>query len=514
MQTAEEALEQIGINLPDLVLLDVEIPHMGGFILCQKLRHDPRTQKLPVVFLSVRDSDFDKRTAMNLGANFYITKPFRRSQLLKEVDRLLSPASVPAEAANGAPAPAAVEESVGARTEPAAPPGFWRSRLQALEPVANKVRDRLVYYFKFHKWISITVAFIVIMGLMWGSVAASRKIAEIRAKNKKQVKAAEAETSVNVMQVTPGPFQDILNAVGTIAGGAEIELRFQTEGNIAYLNFQEGDAVRAGQEIARLDQRQALIKLDRARNEFVRYDKIYKLGGVSKDKLEEARTAYEFAQSELDKTVLRAPKEGILGDKGVEVGEFVTPQKKVGTLVSLDTVLVKLGVIEKEIDKILPGQNVVATVDTYPNVEFKGKVENISPLVQGQSKTLTVEARIPNENKLLLPGMFARTKIVVYQQDNVIAIPNDALEKTENGYQVYVVGRDNKAEVRPIEVSYVSVTHSVVSKGLNPGEQVIVQKPQDLKAGAPLKIVEVEKQGAGGGGEQKTGDPDKGIPNE
>src|SRR6185295_8161535 len=126
-------------------------------------------------------------------------------------------------------------------------------------------------------------------------------------------------------------------------------------------------------------------------------------------------------------------------------------------------VLVSIGVIEKEIDKIFPGQKVVATVETYPNVEFKGKVETISPMIEGGAKTVEIQARIPNEGKLLLPGMFARTKIVVYEKDSVIAIPNDAVEKTANGYQVYVVGAEGKAETRPVDVSYVSLVNSVVS---------------------------------------------------
>jgi len=176
---------------------------------------------------------------------------------------------------------------------------------------------------------------------------------------------------------------------------------------------------------------------------------------------------------------------------------LLPPQKRVGTLVSLDTVLVRVGIIEKEIDKIFPGQTVLASVDTYPNMEFKGKVENISPLVQGQSKTVTVEALFANEGKLLLPGMFARTKIVVYEKEDVISVPNEALEKLPNGYQVFVVGKDMKAEARPVEVSYVSHAYSVISAGLSPGEQVIVQRPQDLKPGTLLKIIEVEQPVSG-----------------
>ena len=97
-----------------------------------------------------------------------------------------------------------------------------------------------------------------------------------------------------------------------------------------------------------------------------------------------------------------------------------------------------------------------------------------------------------NENKLLLPGMFARTRIAIYEKENVISVPNDALEKTQEGHRVYIV-KDNKAEVRPVEVSYVSLTHSVIESGLESGDQVIVQRPQELKTGIAVKVIEVEK---------------------
>ncbi|OGR97118.1 MAG: hypothetical protein A2902_05070, partial [Elusimicrobia bacterium RIFCSPLOWO2_01_FULL_64_13] len=344
-----------------------------------------------------------------------------------------------------------------------------------------------------HKKASAALSAAAVLLLALGGTAVYQGL-QAKKKMDRPGKGGEAGiVAVNVIEILPAPFQDILTAVGTIVGGSEIELRFQTEGNLEYLNFHEGNAVRSGQVIARLDQTQTKIKMERAKSEYYRYEKLYALGGVSKDRLDEARVQFEFAQSEMAKTVLKASQDGILGDKGVEAGEFVTPQKKVGTLVSLDTVLVRIGVIEKEIDKIVPGRPVIAKVETYPDMEFEGKVENISPLIQGQSKTLTVEARIPNQGKLLLPGMFARTRIVVYEQENALSVPNDALEKTQQGYQLYVVGPDNRAEARPVSVGYVSLTHSVISGGINPGEKVIVQKPQELKDGAQVKIVDVEK---------------------
>lgn len=515
VESAEAALDKIQDDKSiALIILDLEIPHMGGLILCQKLKEHPEVKHVPIVFLTVRDSDFDKKTAMSLGASRYITKPFRRSHLIKEIDGIISPEkSSPAQQpASKAEAPAVKSETASAAS--AGPTGIKSSpppaqpvksdkkdasfkTFESFRGVAQPVAGSLMDWAKKNKKIAIVAATISILILSLGLYKSSRWLWGLKDKVKSVAGAAEGTVTVNVMQANPAPFQDTLAAVGTVAGGSEIELRFQTEGNLRTLNFREGDAIRAGQIIATLDQTQTSIKLERAKSEYFRYEKLYALGGVSKDRLEEAKVQYEYAKSELDKTILRSRQDGILGDRGVEVGEFITPQKKVGTLVSLNTVLIRIGVIEKEIDKIYPGQPVTATVDTYPNVEFKGKIENLSPLVQGQSKTLTIEARLPNEGKLLLPGMFARTRIVIYEKDDVIAIPNDSLEKTQTGYQVYVVGKDTKAEVRPVEVSYVSLTHSVISSGVNPGDQVIVQKPQELKEGAPLKVIEFDKAAPG-----------------
>ncbi len=513
VESAEAALESIQNDRSvSLIILDLEIPHMGGLILCQKLKEHPEIKHVPVVFLTVRDSDFDKKTAMSLGASRYITKPFRRSHLIKEIDALINsdrsePSAEPAApaASQGSQplspaAPGATETPSSAPARPAAPKPEKKEAVyktfESFRGIAKPATDSLWEWARKNKKLAIFIGGVSILILTFGLYKSSRWLWGLKEKVK-SVAASEGTVTVNVMQIAPAPFQDTLAAVGTVAGGSEIELRFQTEGNLRTLNYREGDAIRAGQIIATLDQNQTSIKLERAKSEYFRYEKLYALGGVSKDRLEEAKVQYEYAKSELDKTILRARQDGILGDRGVEVGEFITPQKKVGTLVSLNTVLIRIGVIEKEIDKIYPGQPVTATVDTYPNVEFKGKIENLSPLVQGQSKTLTIEARLPNDGKLLLPGMFARTRIVIYEKDDVIAIPNDSLEKTQTGYQVYVVGKETKAEVRQVEVSYVSLTHSVISSGLVTGDQVIVQKPQELKEGAPLKVIEFDKAAPG-----------------
>ncbi len=348
---------------------------------------------------------------------------------------------------------------------------------------------------KKYKFVAMAAFLVVGGGGMWATVKVYKAVFSKSDKKKKKDKAGgpQEAMAVNALEVKADRFQDTLVAVGTIAGGSEIPLRFEVDGPVDYFEFREGDKVRKGDIIARLNQRDAYLKMKRAELELDQYEKLYAIGGVARGRLEEARLAADLARSELEKTVLRAPRDGILGDKDAEVGEFITPNKKIATLVNIETVVVRVGIIEKEIDKVFPGQKVMLTVDTYPGVEFTGRVENISPLVQGTSKTLTVEARLDNEGGLLLPGMFARTRIVIFEEDNAIVVPNDSLEKTQTGFRLFVVTKDNKAEARDVEVGYVSSQFSQITGGLSPGELVVTQKPQDLKPGTPVKVIEVQK---------------------
>ena len=106
---------------------------------------------------------------------------------------------------------------------------------------------------------------------------------------------------------------------------------------------------------------------------------------------------------------------------------------------------------------------------------------------------VVVDARADNEGGLLLPGMFARTRITIFEEENTIAIPNDAVEKTQTGARVFVATKENKAAARDVTVGYVSSQFSQVTKGLEAGDLVITQKPQDLKDGQPVKVIEVQK---------------------
>jgi membrane fusion protein, multidrug efflux system len=338
--------------------------------------------------------------------------------------------------------------------------------------------------------------------------------------------AIEELVTVRAYRVIRGDFVDVLAGMGTIKGDREVELRFESNGLVDSINFFEGDLVRRGDIIATLAQKDALLKLEYAKSKLKTqqlaeegakkkldiHQRLFDEGIIIRPKLEEVQIEYEgaksqsqsaqkeveFALSELDKTYRYSPINGVMGTRDVEVGEFVTSNIKIASLYDTSTVIAEMGVIEKDINRVALGQKAKITVDTYPGVEFEGQIENISPIVEGKSRTLTVKIRIKNDNPrgTLLPGMFARVWISVYEKKNTIRLPAACLYDLDNNGEfdsVYVVSSDNIAKATPVKIGYVSTDYIEIIDGLREGEQVVSESMAELKDGVKVDVIEVQE---------------------
>jgi membrane fusion protein (multidrug efflux system) len=351
-------------------------------------------------------------------------------------------------------------------------------------------------------------------------------------KEKLKMKEAEAPQEpilVKVYKTQKKDFDDTLPLLGTVKGFNEINLKFETNGVIDSFNFKEGEKVEEGEIIATVNQKDALLKLKYNEIEIDKIQKLFDMGAVSQAKLEQTKLELESAKRELDKTYLYAPLSGVLGTKDGEVGEFVTSNDKVATLINDKEVYVDLGVVERDIGKVRVGQKGKVMVDTYPDTEFGGVIDSVSPVVEGRSRTQTAKIKVKNPKGQLLPGMFARALVAVYSAKGMIVIPNTAVDKEEQGYVTYVVkkaevppkeeakekakkekGKKKKekakeeealkaieeqgiAAARPIEADYRSSDYFVVKTGLEEGELVVVETQEKLKDGNRVIITETQE---------------------
>ncbi|MEI6863631.1 MAG: efflux RND transporter periplasmic adaptor subunit, partial [Candidatus Omnitrophota bacterium] len=263
----------------------------------------------------------------------------------------------------------------------------------------------------------------------------------------------EEAMPVKVFKVKKTDFKDTLPAIGNIKGFKEIDLRFQVQGIIESFNFEEGEKIQEGDIIASLVQRDALLKLKYAEIELSKNAKLFELGGISQIKMDQSKLEYESAKSDLDKTNIYAPSNGLLGSRTMDVGSYVNPgstNDKIGAFVDIDKVYAEFSIIEKDVPKVSLGQKAEIFVDAYPTKTFAGVIDRISPIIEGRSRTENIKVELDNKEGLLKPGMFVRALIATYEKKDVIVIPSSGLKKKENDYISYLVIKEEPKET-PVE---------------------------------------------------------------
>ncbi|MFN7169878.1 MAG: efflux RND transporter periplasmic adaptor subunit [Candidatus Omnitrophota bacterium] len=337
----------------------------------------------------------------------------------------------------------------------------------------------------------------------------------------------EAEkVPVKVYKISRTDFQDELPIVGTVKSIPEIDLKFEVNGRIVEFRFKEGERVRKGDLIARLDPKDARLELAWAEAKYnaaiaeaeavkkrtETIEKLYEAGAIVEARLEEARAEVKAAEerikvakaemdsakARLEKTNLYALDDGIMGPREMDVGEFVTPNERIGTLFSEENTFIEVGVIEKDIGKVQIGQRVVVNVDTYPRTDFYGIVENIFPNLEARTRTLNVRIRLIERKANLLPGMFARTRIIVYTKKNALVVPSNVLTVEGQRYFVPVVV-DNRVSNKEVFLEYVTMDYAVIQRGIEEGDLVVIETPglKKLKDGTPVEITETQEKLAG-----------------
>src|SRR5690606_38659906 len=152
-----------------------------------------------------------------------------------------------------------------------------------------------------------------------------------------------------------------------------------------------------------------------------------------------------------DSTV-RAPFSGEIANRAVSVGEYVTPQTTLVTLVRTDPLRVELSVPQRHLRAVQPGQTVQIQIDAVPDRTFEATVRYVSASVDPTSRGLTVEALVPNPDRLLRPGLFARARLETGGTEEVAVVPNAAVQTAAGVSRIFVV-RDERIEERVISIA-------------------------------------------------------------
>src|SRR5690606_26329935 len=188
---------------------------------------------------------------------------------------------------------------------------------------------------------------------------------------------------------------------------------------------------------------------------------------------------------QIERTTVRAPFSGVVGQRFVSTGDYVTTSTPLLTLQTTDPQRAVIEVPERHATILRPGQTVEFTVAAQPQRVFTAEVEFIDPVVQNTSRTIVVKARAPNREGLLKPGMFIEARLATATRANAVVVPEDAIQPLRTANVVWAVV-DGKASRRVVELGTRTAGFVEVRSGVEAGEQVVVGGLERMQEGAPV----------------------------
>jgi membrane fusion protein, multidrug efflux system len=355
-------------------------------------------------------------------------------------------------------------------------------------------------------WFVIVGALLAALvgGFVWFNYFRGQMIAQFFANNK------PPPTSVSIAEAKSELIPNLLTAVGDLAAVHQVNVTSDVSGRITDIMFTAGTNVKAGSPLVQLfdgpDQGDlasfkaqatvAQLSLDRAKQLASR-----QFGPQAT--VDTAQAAYDQANAGIAKTeaiisqkLVRAPFDGELGVRHVEVGQFLTAGTQIVSLTDLSQLYANFTVTEKDSAALKVGQTVRVAVDAYPGRTFEGKINAIEPQIATDTRNIRVQATLDNPDHILKPGMFATTTVVLPDKPPVVTVPETAVDYTLYGDSVFLITEkkadDGKTSLTAVR-SFVRTGNRVdgraeILSGLKAGDRVVAVGQLKLQSGAAVAI--------------------------
>jgi len=225
--------------------------------------------------------------------------------------------------------------------------------------------------------------------------------------------------------------------------------------------------------------------------------------------LQDRRASYDLALKKVNDATVRAPISGVISDRAVMEGEFISERAYVATIVKVNPLKLRVGVQERFAGVITPGQPVQFQVESFGDTLFHGKVAYVSPALDPTMRTFTVEALVENNDRRLKPGFFAKGSIMTKIDDNVLAVPDSAVSTLAGVSSVYVI-KDNKVTQTQVGLGVRQGNLWEVLSGLTGDETLATSRLNELATGTRVGKDTGTPGGGGGGRGGRRGGGNKG----
>lgn len=306
---------------------------------------------------------------------------------------------------------------------------------------------------------------------------------------------------VEVATVARRPIAASYSGTAPLEARGESQVVAKTSGVALQVLAQEGQAVRAGQVLVRIDRARPALQAAQAEAQVRKLEANYsrartlaaqKMVSANdldqlKYDLENARAVYNMARLELSYTDVVAPISGTIASRSIKPGNFVQINTPIFRIVDNSRLEATLNVPERDLETLKPGLPVSLQVDALPGKSFAGSVDRIAPVVDAGSGTFRVVCAFDGGG-LLQPGMFGRIRIDYDQRANALVIPRTALLDDESDPAVFVA-RGGKAARVSVKLGYTDGEWAEVLSGLKPGEQVVTAGKVALREGSAVQVL-------------------------
>lgn len=341
----------------------------------------------------------------------------------------------------------------------------------------------------------------------------------------------QAQTlAVTTAKVEGRTVERSVEATGTLAAWDEVIVSSEIQGTVSKIKADLGDRVKAGDALAILDQREATLNLEQAKAahqsalraldrekakledanaSFKRYEELFKKGMVSVSQFDNIRTGRDVAEAQLHEaearaeeasarhdlakkrmsdTVVKAPISGEVSRRFVSTGESVKDKSQMFTVVSTGTLKFKGTVAESAVPRIRTGQQVLVSVEAFKDKTFKGRLSRISPALDTQTRTLEIEAEVPNSGGVLKPGFFAKGMVLTQKEQGVPFVTEEAVYSFVGINKVFLINGDTAKELSVTRGVKEGQMIEIIGAPLKSGDTVAASNLQNLYDGAKVTV--------------------------
>ena len=304
-------------------------------------------------------------------------------------------------------------------------------------------------------------------------------------------------TTVTSAPVKEEDWPPVLSAVGSISAVQGALLSTDLAGTVEKVNFQSGAEAKKGDVLLQLVASQEEADLDLARNDLVRARDLAARKVISKADLDAADSKFKQKEGIVAKKEVRAPFDGQLGIRQVNIGQMIKEGQQVVQLTALDPVYVDFALPQQELAKISTDLEVRVHTDAAPGKEFKGKLTAINAMVDSVTRNVSLQGTLENSDHTLRPGMFAKVEVELPEKHKTLVVPGSAISYAPFGDSVFVIEKkkDEKTgkESQTIRQQFVRVGEArgdfvAINDGLKANETIVSTGVFKLRNGMAVTI--------------------------